>query len=791
MIFLQRRLRCLALILGVLLATVIAAPLPATAQTTPTSIPGSRLDLNGDSLIDGADAADVVVVVNDLRADGVCIYDVYAEQDVNGDGCVDVQDIQAVLGQWGQLADPSKATDQVGTAAGPIITVNSTGDGGDADGGEGACATTTGSCTLRAAIETANEINGPAEIRFAIDCPGSALKVINPLSELEVAGDGQTTIDGYSQCGASPNTGTIVGNAVLKIEIRGKISENTGPGGEGLSDSYGVSGIVLESPFNVIKGLSVVNFDRDIRIQGEAANNNSLQGNWVGLTTAQASSLRPDESKFPTEQSRRENRFQGVFITGKAHHNVVGCGSYIGSVTWDPCDTQAEFNAARNIISGNDRDGLQLEGSTDASTVPSFNRVVGNYVGLKQDGKSRLQNRTDGVDFNNNVQDNWLGGELFGPRFGGNPGERNVITGNSGDGIELSHGASSLRNRIVGNWFGIDANGQIVPPGNTNTNCGISLEESTQQTQVYDNVLSNNAGCGIRLQVNVRQSEIFNNNIGVGPDGFTPMPNGVKTAAPYPDGRMGVFIYGGSTNNIVRNNIIANNPDQGVLIDSSNFEPWESRPGYPFETRYNTVSQNSIYNNGAEGIKLGTNDNPDPGGIQDYIANDYIARPEILTATQVRVTGTAKKDRRSGQNAPCVGCRVELFIAETGTGGEGRTFVGSAITEANGSWTINTCGEVRLATTDKVVATTTDINAGLPGYGNTSDFGGAVAVAAEVCAGPTPTQVPTATPIIGTPPPPTATPPVSTAGPTVTPTVPGASQPGAVTRRTFVPGVSK
>ena len=35
-----------------------------------------------------------------------------------------------------------------------------------------------------------------------------------------------------------------------------------------------------------------------------------------------------------------------------------------------------------------------------------------------------------------------------------------------------------------------------------------------------------------------------------------------------------------------------------MLIDSSSFEPYQSEPGYPFETRYNVVSQNSIYNNG-------------------------------------------------------------------------------------------------------------------------------------------------------------------------------------------------
>src|SRR3954470_24244218 len=98
----------------------------------------------------------------------------------------------------------------VGTvlAAGTTFTVDSTGDGTDANPGDGVCDTAAAGieCTLRAAIQQANNTStnaGLDTIKFNI--PGSGVKTIAPTSQLPSITD-PVVIDGYSQPGASENT---------------------------------------------------------------------------------------------------------------------------------------------------------------------------------------------------------------------------------------------------------------------------------------------------------------------------------------------------------------------------------------------------------------------------------------------------------------------------------------------------------------------------------------------------------------------------------------------------------
>ncbi len=87
-----------------------------------------------------------------------------------------------------------------------VFVVDSAAD--DADlGSDGVCATAFGECTLRAAIEEANDVpngpGGPDEIHFAI--PGSGVHTISPAGVLPPIID-PLVIDGYTQPGARPNT---------------------------------------------------------------------------------------------------------------------------------------------------------------------------------------------------------------------------------------------------------------------------------------------------------------------------------------------------------------------------------------------------------------------------------------------------------------------------------------------------------------------------------------------------------------------------------------------------------
>ena len=155
--------------------------------------------------------------------------------------------------------------------SGKIFTVNVTGDGHDANAGDGVCQTSTpGNCSLRAAIEEANANSGTDTINFNI--PGGGVHTINPASALPAVSD-PTIIDGYSQPGASPNILANDDNAVILIELNGS---NAGAGSSGLS--------LLNSP-SMIQGLSIYSFNfSGIRLN--PVGGDLVRGNFIGLNAA-------------------------------------------------------------------------------------------------------------------------------------------------------------------------------------------------------------------------------------------------------------------------------------------------------------------------------------------------------------------------------------------------------------------------------------------------------------------------------------------------------------------------
>jgi CSLREA domain-containing protein len=73
------------------------------------------------------------------------------------------------------------------------LIVDTTGDGPDADPGDGSCATAEGACTLRAAVEEANTLAGPQAIEFDLDpAPafgGPQTIVLSSGTEIAITGD--------------------------------------------------------------------------------------------------------------------------------------------------------------------------------------------------------------------------------------------------------------------------------------------------------------------------------------------------------------------------------------------------------------------------------------------------------------------------------------------------------------------------------------------------------------------------------------------------------------------------
>jgi CSLREA domain-containing protein len=674
-------------IVGVALAVAMQA---SSLQAQAPQPYDPRFDLTANGVIDGTDAVVAASSWSDLALDGLCATGPLAV-DVSGDGCLDVADVQLLAERVGATGSEQPQGAPALAQGEQVWTVTSGGDDSDSNPGNGECRAGTGACTLRAALQEANRSVGPDRIVFDVrgangSCPN--LVTISPdsvgkgmLTLDDPQGYG-TTIDGYTQCGASPSTSSPAGNAVIKVELRGRFDRD-------------IHGLRVLSANNVVRGLALYNWDRQIEVYGGRARYNRVEGNFIGTNAAQSF----------TSMGMGTHHSEGLRLQIGATSNVVGCGSFDGDGQFVACADGAQAAAARNIVAGNGNDGIHLERNT------SFNHVAGNYVGVKQDGATVLRNSSDGVDVEQGPQYNWIGGlTTF---------DRNVISGNGSDGIEVSHGTWTQFNHVAGNYFGLDASGTRAVPNGGN---GISFEDRVDQNYAYNNHLSGNNQSGFRFYILATRNQVFSNVIGLAGDSQTPLPNR----------QHGIHVMGGSSHNVLRENVIAHNGNQGIYLASTS----DSDHNGVGETYFNTISRNQIYANRNAGIFF--------FGRTGYVPNENIAAPTISDAATTWVEGRG-----------CAGCTIEVFLSDKAASGgsdpngEGRQFLGAGGTDGAGRFlfTISAVPAGSILT-----ATTTD------SVGNTSQFAMNVAAREAPPLEVPPTETPVVTPSEGPVTQPSATP---------------------------------
>jgi hypothetical protein len=286
------------------------------------------------------------------------------------------------------------------------FAVNRTGDASDRNINNSVCdvsRTRGNQCTLRAAIQEANNTPGADVIRFNIGSTTS-VKTISPASPLPDITEA-VTINGYTQRGASPNTLDVGNNAKLKIQLNGT-NAGTGPNANGL---------VIRASDSTIKGLVINRFDsRGIVVEGFNTTGNKVEGNFIGTNAAGTSPL---------------GNTDGLDIQ-QADNTTVG-GTAAG---------------ARNVISGNRDAGIQIVGD-----VATGNTVLGNYIGTDKNGTADLENSGEGVQISD-ARDSTIGGTTS--------GARNVISGNNLHGVLIqSLFDNPTGNEVLGNFIGTTADG--------------------------------------------------------------------------------------------------------------------------------------------------------------------------------------------------------------------------------------------------------------------------------------------------------------------------------------------
>lgn len=367
--------------------------------------------------------------------------------------------------------------------------------------------------------------------------------------------------EGIRLAGAGVTANTIQGN-YLGTDATGTSAVPNGF--LGLSLYSGATNNLIGGTSSAARNVISGNGSEGLRIQGVGAAWNLIQGNFIGTAASGTSSL--------------PNGWTGLTIFSGAASNLIG-GTSAG---------------ARNILSGNWTYGLAI-----ADPGTSGNLIQGNYLGLATNGSTALPNY-EGVYIASSASSNTVGGTIS--------AARNVISGNSGSGIEVTGSASG--NFIQGNYIGPDATGSSAT---ANGGEGINLHGGSVGNVIggpaagAGNVISGNTYSGIyAYDTNTSGNLIQGNFIGTKADGVSPLGNNGD----------GIAFYNGASSNVVglaldgsgAGNTIAYNGFPGVYVGSSNGDP----------TVGNTLRRNSIYSNGYLGINL-------IGGVEDFYgvtAND-------------------------------------------------------------------------------------------------------------------------------------------------------------------------
>ena len=619
--------------------------------------------------------------------------------------------------------------------------------------------------SLRQAIIDANTASGADLINFNI--PGAGVRTINPMSPLPPITE-TLTIDGYSQPGSSVNTLAIGDNAVLLIELNG-----ANAGGVGFDikapttlrgllvnrfPDYGIN-IRASAPGNVITGCFLGTdpsgmFSRP-NVSGNiiAASSNNVIG---GVTPALRNVIASDSStesgngiEIDGDQANPSavtgNVIQGNYIgVNAAGTAALGNGNGLEINSQTNLTIGGSSAGARNVISGNNSAGIDINGLTNSS-------IQGNYIGLDANGQAKIANLGGGIGVSgsSNLTIGGLGA-----------GQGNVVSGNQQIGIALF--SSAHDNLIQGNLVGTDRTGTVALG---NQIAGIDVIGNFNQvggagSSIPRNVVSGNGTAGIRIDGD--HNTLLGNFVGTDLTGTKALPNngpglyvhvGVGTiigdtttaGANLISGNLQQGIDIQSTSGvIVKGNRIGTdingaplgNSTEGIFIESSNdcsigdlssggntvaFNRMGIR--VTVDSQRNMIVNNSIFANdgGAGQAWLGIDLNsdgvtPNDLGDGDNGANSSLNFPVITSALTSGATASVTGTLNSAPNAQFTVSLFSNSACDPSGFGEGENVVGVVTVTTNAAGNAAFSTSVNAQAGQFITATATDAS------GDTSEF---------------------------------------------------------------------
>ncbi len=400
--------------------------------------------------------------------------------------------------------------------------------------------------SLREAILAANNttIAGGSRI-IDFDIPGSGVQEISPTSALPAL-TSNFTIDGSTQPGWS---------AAPVIQI------------DGASAGLGVDGLTISGNGNLVKDLAITDFtDRGIVVNGSY---NAFYSNYVGLS--------------PNGSTVAANYSEGFLVSGRS--NIIG----------QPGEG--------NVISGNGDNGVEISGSSAA-----YNLVQANDIGTDATGTFAVANASAGVEIDWNAANNVVGGSVI--------GAGNVISGNSNYGVLLQSGSNTVSGNIIGlnaagdgnisNIYGI----YINSVANTTIGGDTTAERNVISGNSNDGIFVNGTGAsgtvieGNYIGTDTSGTVAIGNNDGIWVNGVPGVMIGGTTTG---SGNLisgnavsGIFINGAaSTNTVVEGNLIGTNYSGSSALGNSNgisiYDATDATIGGSTSGSGNVISGNSVY----------------------------------------------------------------------------------------------------------------------------------------------------------------------------------------------------
>ena len=478
-----------------------------------------------------------------------------------------------------------------GAPSSPLIVTNT------ADSGPG---------SLREAMTNALSIGGSDTVLIEFNIPttdpnyqdplagGTGAFHINLTSTLPTLTRGKVTIDGWSQTGFTGDTNPLGPEIVINGD---------GIGFDAPMVGQGDAGVTLASSENVIRGLNIQGVPHyGIWING--GNGNVIQGNYVGTD---------ETGSFAIGQAR------GINITGGASNNLIGTDG-------DGNNDDDEGN----LLSGANERGVDIRG---AGT--QYNVVAGNIIGLNAAGDAGLENAIDGVIIYNNANYNLIGTNGSNDAF--NENERNVISGNLGQGVRVQ---TAHYNQVSGNYIGPDPTGMLdlgnnsdgvqIRSGSTFNVVGTNGNGDTGDAFEW-NLISGNNAFGVRIQdTDSNNNTVAGNWVGLNAAGDDTITNGsagivITNNAQY--NLVGTNADG--TSDPLERNIASGNYTDGLLITNAHFNElvgnWIGTDSTGTAALGNRLSGIAIYG-GAHDNRIGTDGN----GVRDNLEGNLVAAERHL-----------------------------------------------------------------------------------------------------------------------------------------------------------------